>query len=498
MRSSGILLPVFSLPSKYGIGCISKEAYEFVDFLKASGQSYWQILPIGQTSYGDSPYQSFSTFACNPYFIDLEKLIEQGLISEKDCDSLDFGNNEEYIDYEKMYESRYAILKKAFENFNALQDETFAKFRRTNKKWIEDYALFMAIKDQKNGLSWQEWEDELKLRKRKALAKYKEELASEIDFYVYLQFEFTNQWKELKKYANKNGIKIVGDIPIYVAEDSADAWSKPKLFQLDAKKSPVSVAGCPPDAFSETGQLWGNPLYNWDEHKRTKFAWWKDRIKKCSSLYDVIRIDHFRGFDEYYAIPFGNETAEFGNWEKGPNNELFEALSPYLGKIEIIAEDLGLITDTVRELVETTGFPNMKVLQFAFEPFGDSDYLPYNYDKNCVVYTGTHDNETTVGWYKNQPKKVKKFIFKYLNTEVKNLNSDKTANLACKELVRLAMLSPANTCIIPIQDYLCLDNCARINTPSTLGDNWKWRVKKDYLTKEKAKEIKKLTKISAR
>ncbi len=498
MRRSGILLPIFSLPSKYGIGCISKEAYQFVDFLKMSGQSLWQILPLGQTSYGDSPYQSFSTFACNPYFIDLDEFIADKVISKKECESYDWGNHKEYIDYATLYHNRFAILKTIYRRLNLKEDKNFLKYQEKNASWLPDYALFMALKDSKNGISWQEWEPELKSREPEVLATYKKELKKEIQFYMFLQYTFARQWKKFKKYANKNGVKIIGDIPIYVAEDSADTWTHPELFQFDESLAPTAVAGCPPDAFCATGQLWGNPLYKWEVHEASGFAWWKERIAHCEKLYDIVRIDHFRGFDEYYSIPAGDPTAEFGKWEPGPGMKLFDALNESITDLGIIAEDLGFMTPSVIQLVKDSTFPNMKVLQFAFDPSGDSEYLPHNYDKNCVVYTGTHDNETTVGWYRNQPKKSKKFILEYNNISVAKVDSKKTELLTTNALIRQAMMSAADTCIIPLQDYLGLDNSARINEPSTLGDNWKWRVRKDALTKFKAKEIKLLTKVSAR
>lgn len=324
MRESGVLLPVASLPSDYGIGCFSKEAYEFVDQLKAGGQKNWQILPLGPTGYGDSPYQSFSTFAGNPYFIDLETLIKEGLLTREECDACDFGDNAEFIDYEKIYFSRFKILRKAFERF--VPDEEFETFAEENKAWLEDYALYMAIKNSLGGISWSQWPAELKRRVPEAMEEKKKELEEEIQFIRFQQYEFTKQWTRLKKYANDQGIRIIGDIPIYVAFDSADAWANPQLFQFDEECTPIAVAGCPPDAFAATGQLWGNPLYDWEYHEKTGFAWWIQRLEYCYKLYDVVRVDHFRGFDEYYAIPYGDKTAENGKWRKGPGLELFKAV----------------------------------------------------------------------------------------------------------------------------------------------------------------------------
>lgn len=495
MRASGVLLPVSSLPSKYGIGCFSKEAYKFVDFLKKNGQSYWQILPLGQTSYGDSPYQSFSTFAGNPYFISLDKLIKKGLLKKKDCDAYDFGSDPAEIDYGKMYRARYRLLKKAFGQFDAKNDAAFSAFRAQESAWLSDYALFMALKDHFNGQSWVEWPDDIRLRKPEALGEYREKLKTQLDFYEYLQYEFYVQWEELKFYANEQGIRIIGDIPIYVALDSADAWAEPELFQFGADRRPVAVAGCPPDAFSETGQLWGNPLYDWDYHKQTKYEWWIRRVSACYKMYDVIRIDHFRGFDEYYSIPAGDETALHGHWEKGPGIALFDALGDALGSLNIIVEDLGYITDSVRELVRASGFPNMKVLEFAFDvqdTAGQNDYLPYNYDKNCVVYTGTHDNETLLGWLGTIPKAMYGLIEKYLGRKIGSKKEMVT------EIIRLAQASAADLCIIPFQDYLCLDNKARLNEPSTLGKNWKWRLLPDQPTTQAGLLMKNMTKAYGR
>ena len=498
MRASGVLLPVSSLSSKYGIGCFSKEAYQFVDFLKKNGQSYWQILPLGQTSYGDSPYQSFSTFAGNPYFISLEELIRKGLLKKKDCDAADFGKDPADVDYGKMYRVRYRLLKKAFQMFYDIKDTEFVKFLAFQEReadWLCDYALFMALKDYFKGKSWVEWPDDIRLRQPEALKKYEEQLKEQILFYEYLQFEFFSQWGQLKSYANKQGVKIIGDIPIYVALDSADAWAQPELFQFDEDCKPTAVAGCPPDGFSATGQLWGNPLYNWEYHKHTQYAWWIRRVGACYQMYDVIRIDHFRGFDEYYSIPAKDQTAEFGKWEKGPGIGLFDALNKALGDLDVIVEDLGYITDSVRELVRAVGFPNMKVLEFAFDArdsSGPRDYLPYNYDKNCVVYTGTHDNETLRGWLDSIPKADYGMIERYLGRRVE----DKEEMVA--EVIRLAQASSANLCIIPMQDYLVLDNKARINEPSTLGKNWRWRLLPNQLTPQAGLLMKKLTKTYGR
>ena len=492
MRASGILMPVFSLPSRYGIGSFSKSAYQFVDMLKKAGQKYWQILPLCPTSYGDSPYQSFSTYAGNPYFIDLDQLIEEKLLTRKECQTCDFGDDPQDIDYGKLYENRFKLLRKAYERANVGEDQEFEAYRRENAWWLDDYALFMAVKDQFDGVAWNEWAEDIRLRWSNAMDYYRRELYYEIEFYSYLQFVFMKQWKKLKNYANINGIEIIGDIPIYVAFDSADAWANPELFQFDAENLPTAVAGCPPDGFSADGQLWGNPLYRWDYHRETGFDWWIRRIAYCSELYDVVRIDHFRGFDEYYSIPYGDTTARTGHWEKGPGIALFEAAKNRLGELNIIAEDLGYITDSVKKLVADSGFPGMKVLEFAFDSREKSDYLPYTYEKNSVVYTGTHDNETIAGWYAGLDKSDLKMCTDYMNID----------RIPGKEyhwdFIRLAMLSVSDLCVIPIQDYLGLDNRARINHPSTLGTNWRWRLAKGQLSASLLKEIREMTRISGR
>lgn len=476
MRKCGVLMPISSLPSRFGIGGFSKEAYDFVDFLAAGGQSLWQILPLGPTGYGDSPYQSFSTFAGNPYYISLDALIEEGLLTEQECESCDYGDNPEYVNYEKIYNTRFKLLRMAFDRANILENEEYQSFVEENKEWLKDYAMYMAIKDSKNGIAWIEWDEDIRLRKPEAMARYEKELEDAINFYSYQQYLFATQWAALKAYANKKGVDIVGDIPIYVAFDSADTWANPELFQLDEENIPTGVAGCPPDAFSATGQLWGNPLYRWDYHEKTGFAWWIRRLAYCFKIYDMVRIDHFRGFDEYWAIPYGDPTAEFGRWEKGPGYALFDAMKKALGNRPVIAEDLGFLTPSVLKLVKKTGYPGMKILQFAFDPREESDYLPHNYPKNCVVYTGTHDNDTVNGWIAALGRKDLAFAKKYIGVK-------RTSDI-CSSLIRTALASVADTAIIPLQDYLELGSEARINTPSTLGGNWEWRVAADACTPE--------------
>lgn len=491
-RASGILLPISSLPSPYGIGAFSRSAYEFVNQLVKAGQSYWQILPLGPTSYGDSPYQSFSTFAGNPYFIDLDALVKEGVLTRAECRACDFGSDPADVDYGKLYQQRYTLLHKAYERSKIYENPEFHEFCRENSFWLEDYALFMAVKNCFDGKAWSEWADDIRKRWAPALDYYREKCYFDIEFYKYLQFKFSQQWKALKTYANEKGIKIIGDIPIYVAFDSADTWANPQMFQFDEDNKPLAVAGCPPDAFSATGQLWGNPLYRWEYHKQTGYDWWAKRMEHCHKLYDVVRIDHFRGFDEYYSIPYGDETAERGHWEQGPGMDLFHALEARLGHQEVIAEDLGYITKSVEKLVADSGYPNMKVLEFGFDPREPADYLPHTYEKNCVVYTGTHDNETVASWYRNLPKNHKKFLHRYMN------NSNTPAEEIHWDMARLAMMSTANLCIIPLQDYMGLGEEARINHPSTLGCNWRWRLIKGQVTPQLLKQIRELTEISAR
>ena len=497
-RASGILLPVFSLPSEHGIGCFSKEAYQFVDMLKKAGQSYWQILPLGPTGYGDSPYQSFSTYAGNPYFIDLETLVSEGLLTEAESREYDSEEQEESIDYEKIYKTRFKVLKKAYERFRDRmagwhhEREAYERFISENDFWLDDYSLYMAVKDKNNGVSWNEWDAPLKNREEEALSEARKELAEEISFYKFQQYEFDRQWKKLHSYANEQGVKIIGDIPIYVAFDSADTWAAPQMFQFDENNEPEGVAGCPPDAFSATGQLWGNPLYDWEYHKKTGYEWWIRRIEHCLKLYDVVRIDHFRGFDEYYSIPYGETTAINGQWLPGPGMDLFRAIEEKLGRPEIIAEDLGFLTPSVLKLLKDSGFPGMKVLQFAFDARESSNYLPHTYPENCVVYTGTHDNDTTRGWYHAVGKCARDFAKEYMCKP--RLDEDSLAG----DFICLAMGSVADLCVIPMQDYLGLGSEARINIPSTLGGNWVWRMKKGQFDEETAAEIYRVTKLYGR
>ena len=493
-RSSGILLHPTSLPGKYGIGSLGKEAYKFVDFLKKSNQKLWQIFPLGPTGYGDSPYQCFSSFAGNPYLIDFDLLIEQNLLTEEDLKDVNFGGNEEYIDYGAIYNQKYPLLRKAYENFKANGNkelkEKLETFKTENSSWLDDYSLYISLKNHFNGLPWNEWEDDIRTRKEDAINKYKAELANEIEYHNFIQFLFFTQWNNVKKYANDNGIKIIGDIPIFVAVDSSDAWANPEIFLFDPELKPVKVAGVPPDYFSATGQLWGNPLYDWDKLKELNYKWWVDRVRANLSTCDIIRIDHFRGFDEYWAVPYGDKTAENGTWCPGPRTDLFNAIKNELGELPIIAEDLGTMTQGVIDLREATGFPGMKILGFAFDSKEENDYLPHTYTKNCVVYTGTHDNDTLIGWFTKANEDDKQFARNYLNS--------RSDNEIHWDAIRGAWSSVANMAIAPIQDFLGLGSEARINTPGLASGNWQWRLKEGVLTDELAERIAKLTKVYSR
>ncbi|MBQ6091036.1 MAG: 4-alpha-glucanotransferase [Lachnospiraceae bacterium] len=627
MREAGILLPISSVPSDYGIGGFSKEARKLADLFERSGLAYWQILPLGPTGYGDSPYQSFSTFAGNPYFIDLETLISDGLLTREDivavcgsdcpfaypaisqkqaweapwdglsvpvipsesvlkeallegsdkkkkgflrrrdnepastagassASSADPGSKlsdgsdpsaeseaeeaekkpepvwvhipreaienckkgydpNNYAEYGFLYETRMEILRKAHRHFRSLtvgellgkedlpsgltpnmtirETPLYKNFLRDNEGWLEDYALYRTIKKHFDGKSWSEWDAPYKKREKTALKDFREQHATELDFTIFVQFMFAIQWHSLKSYINSKNIKIIGDIPIYVSFDSSDAWSRPELFEFDKDLAPVEVAGCPPDAFCDDGQLWGNPIYDWDEHRKSSFRWWKERTKKSLELYDVIRLDHFRGFDEYYAIPAKDENAKNGTWKKGPGMKLFEALRHEFGELPIIAEDLGVITDSVRELLKESGFPGMKVLQFAYNADANSCYLPQFFtDTNCVVYTGTHDNDTTRGFIHNLNEWDRKMVEDYFGSW-----NDSEENKTW-DFIRAAFSSIAKLAIIPAQDFLLVGSEGRINTPSTLGNNFKWRMVKDQYSEGLADYVKRLLFIFGR
>ena len=483
-RGAGILMPISSLASPYGIGTLGEEAYHFVDRLVKAGQKYWQVLPAGPTSFGDSPYQSFSAFAGNPYFIDLDTLIEEGLLLKDEVTCESWGDDPEDVDYAILFQNRFRVLKKAYKRSRHKEQSSYRTFCRQNAYWLADYCLYMALKFENDNKEWQLWEEDIRFRKKAAVKLWEKKLADEIGFWEFCQYKFYEQWNRLKKYAHKKKIRLIGDIPLYVSMDSADVWAHPELFQLDESGQPTAVAGCPPDGFSATGQLWGNPVYKWDYHKQTGYTWWIKRIENSTKLYDVIRIDHFRGFDEYYAIPAGSKNAVIGKWEKGPGMDLFDVVKEKLGEISIIAEDLGYITDSVRQLVKDSNFPNMKVLEFAFDArdsYEPCEYLPFTYYNNCVVYTGTHDNDTLLGWMKTAPKESVKFAKEYLN-----LTKEEGYNWG---MMRGAWSSVGELAVVPMQDLIGLGSEARMNTPSTLGGNWQWRATSDQITVKLAKRL---------
>lgn len=475
-RSSGVLMPIFSLPSNYGIGTLGKEAYNFVDFLADTKQSYWQILPIMETSFGNSPYSATSSFAGNPFFIDLDMLIEEDLLSSKDVEGLDFGDDERRVNYYKLFENRFKVLKIACDNYIRKHPIAFSKFKFEKAFFLDDYALFHAIKDTYGGASFNNWDEKYKLVDKTTIDEFKKTHKEEIEFYKAIQNLFYNQWHKLKKYANDNGIKIIGDIPIYSAYDSAEVWAMPKNFYLDENKLPIDVAGVPPDGFSASGQLWGNPLYNYEYIKENNYKYFIDKFEHLKELYDVIRIDHFRGFDSYYAIPYGRTDAVEGRWVDAPGKELFDKVKAKLGDVEIIVEDLGFLTESVRELLKHTGFPGMKVLEFAFDSRDKNniEYLPHTYPENSVAYIGTHDNDTFVGWLNSINENDRNYAKEYL--ELKEDGSDHY------RAIRVLYESKSNLAIATIQDLLGIGTEGRINVPSTISDkNWSFRFKKDEI-----------------
>ncbi len=489
-RSAGILLPITALPSPYGIGTMGKTAYDFIDFLVESKQSWWQILPAGPTSYGDSPYQSFSTYAGNPYFIDLDLLIADGLLTSDDLKGIKWGTAASYVDYGRIYNSRFTVLAKAKSRGWDRDAEEVREFIRSNSRWLPDYALYMAVKRHFGMKAWTEWDEDIRMRTPDAMARYTDLLREDIELFTYIQFLFFKQWKQLRAYAKKNGIGIIGDLPIYVALDSADVWSDPKSFRLDEKNVPIEVAGVPPDYFSEDGQLWGNPLYDWDAMEADGFGWWIRRIDGARQLYDVIRIDHFRGLESYWAVPYGDTTAKNGRWVKGPGMRMLRPILGWFPDLQLIAEDLGLMTPEVTKLLKDSGLPGMKVLSFAFDSKTPGSYLPHNYDKNCVCYVGTHDNAPIMAWREETSPEDQAFAKKYLGlTEEEGLNWG---------MIRGGMTSTADLFIAQMQDYLGLGRESRMNTPGVASGNWQWRLKKNQLTKKLAQRIADLTWMSSR
>lgn len=491
-RSSGILLHPTSLPGRFGIGDLGNEAYQFVDFLVGAGQKLWQIMPLGPTGYGDSPYQSFSSFAGNPLLISPELLAEEGLLSQSDLDTVpDFPEGR--VDYGPVIAFKQALLRRAYERFQAQAAPTrraaFRAFCRRHAAWLDDFALFMALKEAHRGTVWSSWEKDIASRQPEALQAWTQKLADSIEAHKFAQYLFFTQWLALKDYANAFGIRIIGDIPIFVAYDSADVWAHPELFYLDENGQPTVVAGVPPDFFSETGQLWGNPLYRWEVLAQDGYAWWIERVRATLRLVDIIRLDHFRGFEGYWEVPFGEPTAVKGRWVKGPGAALFQALQDALGPLPIIAEDLGVITPEVEAIRDQFDFPGMKVLQFAFATTPADPFLPHNFLRNCVVYTGTHDNDTTLGWFQTAPPAERAFALKYTGSTGEEFNWD---------LIRLALASVADTAIIPLQDVLGIGSEGRMNLPGRASGNWAWRYLPGSLTPEIQERLRELTEIYGR
>ena len=475
-------MPMSSLPSPYGIGTMGRSAYRFVDFLNRSAQRYWQLLPLGPTSYGDSPYASFSTFAGNPYDIDLDELIREGLLKKKDLDGAYWGGDEQRVDYGAIYYYRFSVLRKAYERGRERLGAEFAAFRAENASWLENYALYMAVKAHFDMQSWTQWPDEdIRLHRSEAVEKYRRELSDDVSFYAFLQFLFFRQWNALRDYARSKGVQFIGDVPIYVALDSADVWSEPKYFQLDENGVPEEVAGVPPDAFTDEGQLWGNPLYDYDEMRKDGFGWWIRRIEGARKLYDVIRIDHFRGFESYWAVPYGETTAKNGYWKPGPGMDLVGVLTSWFSDIRFIAEDLGYTTPEVEKLLSDSKLPGMKVLEFAFDAHGDAPYLPHNCLRNSVCYLGTHDNDTVRGWVKSLDGKTMGFARRYMH-----ITPDEGW---CWGLIRTGMATPCELFVVQMQDLLELPHECRMNTPGIPCGNWQWRMKPDALSPALARRL---------
>ena len=489
MRKSGILMHITSLPGPYGLGTMGKAAYDFVDFLAAAGQSLWQILPLTPTGYGDSPYQSCSAFAGNEYLIDLPTLQQEGLLEPGEPEGFSWGQDPGRADFGLLYQSRRKVLALAHARFRP--DEAYEAFCRENAHWLGDYALYMTLKDKFQGLPWYRWEEPLKHREPEALWQLRQSLREELDFYKFIQYQFYRQWNALRQYAKEKGIAILGDVPIYVPLDSCEVWCNPELFQLDESLTPTAVAGCPPDAFSDEGQLWGNPLYRWERHKADGYSWWIRRLSAAGRLYDGVRLDHFRGFESYWAVPYGDETAKNGQWEKGPGLDFIKAMEKALPEISFVAEDLGLLTPEVLQLREDSGLPGMKVLQFAFDSREPSEYLPYLHVRNSVCYTGTHDNMTTTQWLREAPEETVAYAREYMClTEEEGLTWG---------VIRTAMGSVCDLCVVPMQDYLNLGGEARMNFPGTMSNaNWTWRMAPGSCTPALAEKIYNLTALYGR
>lgn len=487
MRSCGTLLHITSLPSKYGIGTLGKEAFHFIDFLKESGQSYWQILPVGPTSIGDSPYQSFSAFAGNPLMIDLEELIEEGLLKKEEIKNVEFGEDPCRVNYQKQFEGKYPVFFQVFQKFKEKKKYLhWENFQKRNKEWLEDYTLFMALKYHFEQKPWTEWPEDIRKRESQALGKWRGKLKEEMQYWSFVQYLFFSQWNKMKAYALEQGIRIIGDMPIYVSYDSVDVWAHPEMFELDKELQPVRVAGCPPDdSFSKTGQLWGNPLYAWNYMKKDKYAWWIERIRFSMEMFDTLRIDHFRGFDSYYAIPFEHETAEHGVWVEGPGKALFAEIKKSLGEVSIIAENLGFITESVNQLLKFSGYPGMNVMEYAFSGEEESEDMPHNFHRHSVTYLGTHDNDTCLGYLQSRDEETIQFIQKYLGTD--------NVQESVWGMIRAAFASVSELVVIQMQDFLEVGTEGRMNYPSTTSGNWAWRIERKDLNSETAEQIKKLS-----
>ena len=488
MRTSGILMHITSLPGEYGVGTMGKQAYEFVDFLKKAGQSIWQILPLTPTGFGDSPYQSCSTFAGNHYLIDLPTLVQEGLLTEQDLEGIRWNISEDKVDFGLLYNNRLKVLRAAYGRFTPGAD--YEAFCAENSSWLPDFALFMALKDKFGGKTWYEWEEKLKFRDPDAIWAARGELKEQISFFSFVQYLFFKQWTALHDYAQKSGITIIGDVPIYVPRDSVEVWSSPELFQMDEKLDPKAVAGCPPDAFSADGQLWGNPLYRWDAVAADGYSWWIRRLAAAGKLYDVVRMDHFRAFAGYWSVPFGDKTAKGGQWITGPGMDFINAVKEALPELKLISEDLGYLTQDVLDLRDASGYPGMKVLQFAFDSREPSDYLPHTYTANSVCYTGTHDNMTTRQWLETGTPEMQQYATEYMRLS-------KEEGMVWG-VIRTAMSSVSDTCVIPLQDYLDLGAEARMNFPGTTNSNWTWRAKDGMIVDALAEKIRHLTTLYAR
>lgn len=479
-----------SLPSPFGIGTMGLEARKFIDFLEEAGQSWWQILPVGPTSCGDSPYQSFSAFAGNPYLIDLDELVDCGLLVKEEYENINWGDDPGRVDYRLLYQKRYPVLRKAVARLQKMFPEDCGAFSEKNKSWLRDYALFMAFKNACGGLPWWEWPETFSRRDSWDAERAADGLEEEICFWEGIQYLFFCQWQKMKRYANRRGIGIIGDLPIYVARDSADAWAEPEQFQFDENMQPTEVSGCPPDGFSAQGQVWGNPLFDWEAMERDGYSWWIRRIRQQRELYDMLRIDHFRGLESYYAIPAGDAGAQNGRWRKGPGMKLFRAVEDALGPLNIIAEDLGFLTESVQKLLADSGYPGIKVLQFAFDGREAGNYLPHTYGRHCVAYVGTHDNDTALGWLANAAPEDRELAADYLKlTEKEGL---------AWGMMRGAWSTVADVAIVQAQDLLELGSEARMNTPSTVGRNWTWRALPGQFSRELAGRIRHETELYGR